>query len=108
MNLCGVAVIGMSVLLSYRHTQMNHKIPHLIPGCGMRCHSPLLGMAWYAMFVGQGGYPQCDRILCLFSEHMCSRGAWQSVLRLIMPMYQKHTGFVTCGMYVEASLPSAL
>jgi len=97
-NLCEVAVIGMSVLLSYRHTQMHHEIPRLSPGCGVRCHSPLLGVAWCAMVVGQGGYPQCDRILWLFSEYMCSRGAQQSILRLIMPMYQKHMGFVTCRM----------
>lgn len=71
-----LAVTGMSVLQSYRHTQVRFKIPRLSHGCGLRGHSPVFGLAWYGVLAGHCGYPQYPRTVWLLSEPTRGGGPW--------------------------------
>lgn len=52
------AVTDVSVLQSYRNTQVSFEIPGRSLGCSLRCHSPMLDLALYDVLAGRGGYPQ--------------------------------------------------
>lgn len=72
-------VTGMSMLLSYRHTQVHFKIPCLSLGCGLRGlrgHNPVLGLTWCGMLAGHCGYLWYPRTLWLASETTRGWGPW--------------------------------